>query len=294
MARGTQHIKKRPKQASKRPVEHRQTERRQTNRSETQGMFFPMLRRQARWVFVLLALVFAGGFVLFGVGSGSSGLGDILNGWLNRGGGNGTSISKLERTARENPRSAQAFRELATAYEGDQRTSDAIRALQRYTTLRPKDGDALQELGGLYQRELSDVYTQAQTIQAASPVADASPFQPSSTTPLGRAYTTAGVLQDPLSQAVSSQVTEELTKLQTKLMTLQSKLLATEKRVVALDPTDPTAQFQLAQAADSVGDTATALTAYRKFLQLSPDDPLAAQVKQRVKQLTAPASAGGG
>ena len=31
-------------------------------------MFFPRLRRQAKWVFLFLALVFALGFVGFGVG----------------------------------------------------------------------------------------------------------------------------------------------------------------------------------------------------------------------------------
>ena len=43
-------------------------------------MFFPKLRRQAKWVFVILALVFALGFVVFGVGSGGGiGLGDLFN-----------------------------------------------------------------------------------------------------------------------------------------------------------------------------------------------------------------------
>ena len=31
-------------------------------------MFFPRLRRQAKWMFVFLALVFGVGFVAFGVG----------------------------------------------------------------------------------------------------------------------------------------------------------------------------------------------------------------------------------
>src|SRR5215208_8243830 len=45
-----------------------------------QDMFFPKLRRQAKWMFVFLALVFGLGFVLFGVGSGSGGLSDLLQG----------------------------------------------------------------------------------------------------------------------------------------------------------------------------------------------------------------------
>ena len=55
-------------------------------------MFFPRLRRQAKWVFVFLALVFAIGFVAFGVGSGSTGISDILRGNF-FGGGTSTSAS---------------------------------------------------------------------------------------------------------------------------------------------------------------------------------------------------------
>jgi tetratricopeptide (TPR) repeat protein len=252
------------------------------------------LRRHARWVFVLLALVFAGSFVFLGVGSGSSGLGDILNGWLNNNGSGGPSVSKLEQKTREEPRNAQAFRELATAYETKQQNDDAIRALERYTALRPKDTDTLQELAGLYQRSLSDLSQQAQLIQASTPTADASSFVPASTTPLGRAYADPNGLQNPLDQALNSQVGSQIGELQTKATTLQTKLLATDKKVVALDPTDPTAQFQLAQVADATGDSKTALAAYKRFLQLSPEDPLAAQVKQRVKQLSAPATATSG
>ena len=43
-------------------------------------MFFPKLRRQAKWMFVFLALAFGVGFVGFGVGGGGLGIGDILQG----------------------------------------------------------------------------------------------------------------------------------------------------------------------------------------------------------------------
>src|SRR5919202_3466721 len=65
-----------------------------------QDMFFPKLRRSAKWVFVLLALVFALGFVFFGVGSGSSGIEDLLRGNLDFLGG-GSSTSKQVKDARE-------------------------------------------------------------------------------------------------------------------------------------------------------------------------------------------------
>jgi tetratricopeptide (TPR) repeat protein len=294
VARGTQHLRKRPREPQQRPVDRKPADVRRSRRLEEEGMFFPSLRRHARWVFVLLALVFAGSFVFLGVGSGSNGLGDILNGWLNTGGSSGPSVSKLEKRTRSEPQNATAFRELATAYETAQRNDDAIVALERYTVLKPKDADSLQELAGLYQRALSDLGTTAQAIQAATPTADRTPFTPPATSPFGRAYASPTGLQDPLSQAITTQVSSSFAELQTKASGFQAKLLDVDRRVVALDPNNPTAQFQLAQVADGTSDTKTAIAAYKRFLVLSPDDPLVGQVKQRLKQLTAPASSASG
>lgn len=292
MARGTQHLRKRPR-PQQQAGGHKPPERRRTHSDEA-GMFFPKLRWHARWMFVLLALVFAGSFVFLGVGSGSSGLGDILGGWLNTSSGGGPSISKLEKKTEAEPRNAKALRELVTAYETDQRNDDAIRALERYTELRPKDTDALQELTGLYQRALSDLGQQAQLIQLATPASATTTFQPPATTPFGRVFADPTGLQDPIAQALSAEVSSRMGELQQKAAVIQQKLLDANKKVVELDPNDPTAQFQLGQIADSTGDTLAAVAAYKRFLELSPDDPLAAQVKDRLKQLSPPPSSGSG
>ena len=48
-------------------------------------MFFPKLRRRAKWVFLVLAVFFGGGFLIFGVGTGAgSGIGDYFADLLNR------------------------------------------------------------------------------------------------------------------------------------------------------------------------------------------------------------------
>ena len=93
-------------------------------------MFFPKLRRQARWVFALLAIIFAGGFVFLGVGSGSS-IGDLLQGnWSTLFGGSGSTADKDADDARdrikENPDDAQAYRDLATALETANKPDEAI------------------------------------------------------------------------------------------------------------------------------------------------------------------------
>ena len=65
-----------------------QAQRRKTSRSRARRssssvedlMFFPKLRRRAKWVFLLLAIAFGVGFVAFGVGTGVGGtsIGDVL------------------------------------------------------------------------------------------------------------------------------------------------------------------------------------------------------------------------
>ncbi len=61
--------------------------------------------------------------------------------------------------------------------------------------------------------------------------------------------------------------------------------MASYKRLVALQPADADAQFQLAQAAQTAGDRTTAIAAYQAYVKLNPDSSTAAQVKQLIKQL---------
>ena len=57
-------------------------------------LFFTRIRKQAKWVFVLLIVAFGLGFVLFGVGSSNlGGLSDIFNG-ISGGGGRPRSTSR--------------------------------------------------------------------------------------------------------------------------------------------------------------------------------------------------------
>ena len=69
---------------------------------------------------------------------------------FNFGGSGGTSISSLQSKVAKNPNSAADWRDLATAYEQKQRTSDAVTALEHLTALHPKDTNALAELASQY------------------------------------------------------------------------------------------------------------------------------------------------
>jgi len=227
------------------------------------------------------------GFVLLGVGSGSTGVSDVLQNAFNFGSGSGTSISSLQKKTVKNPNDASAWRDLATAYEGKQRTQEAVTALQRYTALRPSDQTALQELATQYSTLANNYatdYTNAQT-EASSQASPASAFAPPATTPLGKAFADPKALQDPIANAVSTSSSSKQSSAFSSYQEAQKNAEATYQKLGTLAPNDATIQIQLGQAAQAANDTATALAAYKKFLQLAPTDPLAPQVKQALKQL---------
>src|SRR5437867_3323859 len=115
-------------------------------------LFFNRLRTHAKWVFVLLIVVFGLGFVLLGVGSSGLGLGDIFNG-IGGGGGN-PSIDKPLKATQNNPKNAQAWKDLATAYDAKGDYTGGLSAWQQYTQLRPKDVDGLNALAQDYGQQL--------------------------------------------------------------------------------------------------------------------------------------------
>ena len=252
-------------------------------------LFFERLRRHAKWVFVLMALVFGLGFVLFGVGSGSNGISDILRNNLNFGTSSGVpSLGKLEATTRKNPRDAKAFRALATAYEQNQRPDDAIATLERYTALRPKDTSAVEELAGLYSQKAAGLQQETRAAQIQAQLATpASTFAPPPTSPFGKAFADPQFANQ-IDQAVSTEANRKASDAYTKLIEVNRKSIATYRKLAAATPADPTLQIQLGSAAQQGGDTKTAIAAYKKFLELAPTDPLAPAVKQQLKRLTAP------
>jgi len=243
-------------------------------------------------MFVFLALVFGLGFVLFGVGSGSTGIGDALRNNLDFlfGNSTGTNIGSLEKKTREHPKDAKAFRDLSTALQAKSRDDEAIAALERYTALRPKDQDGLQELASLYQRLADDLTTQAQEAQLQAAVVSTTLFTPAGTTPLGRAFADPTALGDPIESAVNAVVSQKTNEIYKKLSTVEGKAVSAYKRLVAKDPQNAQLQIQLGLAAEQSGDAATAIAAYQKFLKLAPEDPTAPQVRARVKQLKAQSS----
>jgi hypothetical protein len=244
-------------------------------------LFFNRLRTHAKWVFVLLIVAFTFGFVLFGVGSSNvGGLGDIFNGI--RGGGGNPSIDKPLKAIQQNPKDAKAWMDLASAYDLNGDYALAVPAWERYTQLRPKDADGLTRLATDYEQQFATQTQDAQNAQIDAQNAQTIDYGPPGTSPLGRALLG---LPDPIGSALSSSANTRFNDALTARQQTATQLVAVYQKLAKLQPAEPGVQLQLAQAAENAGDLAVAVAAYKRFLQLAPDDVNAPQAKSRIKDL---------
>jgi hypothetical protein len=276
MARGAaQARRQRPKEPPKK--------RKRAAPAYEQTMFFPRLRRQAKWVFVFLALVFAIGFVAFGVGSGSSGISDILRGNFFGGGGTSTSslVKQKQKAIARNPNDISAYLDLAGLYQQDQDETKALATLSKAEQVAPKNFDVLNRIAGIYSGQAELERQAAQNAQIVYFESTVSPpgLDPSST--LGQA-----ISGDPYSDVLKTRANEAYSKMVsafTKAETAYKKLVT----AAAGTSQEANAQLQLAGAAQISGDTTTAVNAYTRFLKIAPDSPNALAVRQTLEQLKA-------
>jgi tetratricopeptide (TPR) repeat protein len=232
-------------------------------------------------MFVFLALVFALGFVFFGVGSGSS-IGDLLQGNFDFGGSSGASVSSLQKKVQKNPKDAASWLKLSQAYQSKGDTEKAIDPLKHYIVLRPKDTSALATLVSLQQTRALGLAQQAYNTQTTggSLVTD----------PAGGLNSKSGpVVNDPIEQAVQTKVSSQQSTLTTQATTAFKETEQSLKKLAAATPDDTSTLFQYAQIAQYAGDTGVAIAQYKKFLKLAPDDPKATVAKQQLKALAPPA-----
>lgn len=242
-------------------------------------MFFPRLRRHSKWMFLLLALFFGLGFVLFGVGASGTGLGDLFRN--HRGGSGGNSVKSALKATEKNPKDAKAWQSLATAYETNGDIDLAINAQDQYTLLAPKDIDGLNQLAGLYRAQAQKQATIAQDAQIK--IAYSGTISPAGD---GLLVKGSPIFTDPLAAPLTSDAAATYQQaLQTEQQALQSQL-STYQRVAKQSPKDPNAQLSIANAARDLGSTPAQIAAYRRFLVLAPDDANASLVRQQLKLLT--------
>ena len=253
-------------------------------------MFFPRLRNQAKWAFVLLIIVFAGGFVVLGVGSGGLDLGQLIRDAFGNNGSSGTSVSEAQQKVNERPFNAPARKELATALEKKGRIDEAIASWGKYTTMKPKDVVALRHLGQLELGQADRYLREAQVAALAQQDAGVgSPFLPSATDKFGQALG-----QNPIAAALSGKASTALQAASVKYQTAATRAITTYQLIVKAQPHDEQALFGLAQAAETLRQFPVAIGAYKKLLKFQLDPTTAAQIRQRIKTLQQSATPTGG
>jgi Flp pilus assembly protein TadD len=245
-------------------------------------------------VFLLLAVVFAGGFIFFGVGTGNSGLGDIFTGGGSLFGGGGESISELREKVAKNPSDAESHLKLARELRSDERPEEAIDPMERYTQLRPKDAGALQELATLYLERARRQFTELNAIEGElATIPGGAGFE----VPPG-SFLAKEQQNDPFYKTLQADLTRRRTEVIAQLNATLSARADAYKRAVAALPADDTSLpgtvFAWARAAEDAQDFQGALTAYRRYLKLAPDSALAADARSAIRRLEAYVKAQGG
>jgi tetratricopeptide (TPR) repeat protein len=289
MARAAVKAKQQAKKATVAPqrARHRGGRRKHAaGGNPNQQLFFIRMRRSAKPVYLLLAVLFAATFAFLGVGSGNnSGLDQLFSG-LNPFHHSGTSVSSAQKYVSKHPNDPKGFRQLATAYEAKSDTNAAISALQQYTTIKLKDVAAWTELGNLQVQQAQNYETQYQNAYEVRQLA--APSQPF--LPTGKLGTALGTNQ--IEQTAASTANSQLQTLQQQVQLGFSNAVSSYQQAATLQPRNSNNWFTLAQTAQQSGDVKTAVKGYKKFLALNPGSTSASQVKALIKQLSpAPAPA---
>ena len=274
-----------------------QAQRRKTSRSRARRssssvedlMFFPKLRRRAKWVFLLLAIAFGVGFVAFGVGTGVGGtsIGDVLRDIFSSSSSSGQDLDSLREDAAKSPKDPSAQIAYANALQAAGQTAAAVAVLQKYTTANPKDADALRQLAGLWGAQATRAQNEAQAAAVVAAQAPAGQTQAPTDSPFLQQ-----VQGNKIAEVISTEANNRATAANTRAQNAYREAAKVYQDLTLLTPDDPNVFLQLGVASQSANDIDAAITAFKQFLALAPDDASAPLVKQQLKILVAQQKAG--
>lgn len=251
-------------------------------------MFFPRLRRQAKWMFVFLALIFGLGYVIFNVGGTipGTGLGDVLQGLNDTTAG--PSVGDARDKIEDDPNDPTGYRDLATALQREGRNAEAIQPLETYLRMRPRDRNALSQLGGLYLAQARELQERGTVLQnQLTELTGGGLFAPTTTGQFGQEFGNPQITSQ-----ISSRLNQELNQIFVQSQEAYRNATRAYQRLVAATPDreeadQPSIFLQLAFAAQSASDVKAAISAYERFLEVAPDSPNARSVRLQIAQLKA-------
>ena len=185
------------------------------------------------------------GFVLLGVGSGSTGIGDVLSNLFK--GSSGSSLSSQikddQKKIAAHPGNMENYLDLSRLYQQKQDTAAAIAALNSALKVQPKNLDVLNQLAVIYQGNAQTARNKAADAQASLAAENATPPGVDVSSTFGQAFTA-----DPLSQTLKTQAQDAYTKMGTAFQ----KAEQTYQRLAAASrgtSQEANAQLSLASAA---------------------------------------------
>ncbi|HSC51698.1 MAG TPA: hypothetical protein VLD16_15655 [Gaiellaceae bacterium] len=248
-------------------------------------LFFSRLRRHAKVAYVFLALVFAAGFVFLGVGSGSNGITDALQSFFGRSSGSSLSsqIHDKQQVVDRHPNSVNAYLDLAGVQQADQREADALATLRKARAIAPNNVDVLNRIAAIYGAQAGRAGDEYTAVLASVSQNAVTPPGLDTSSPIGQALSS-----DPYSQALQAQLSQAYTKV-TGAYAKVAGVYKQAAQVAKGTAEEPNALLQWASASQNANDLGGAITAYKRFLKVSPNNPNAATVRQTLAQLIASA-----
>jgi tetratricopeptide (TPR) repeat protein len=240
-------------------------------------MLFERIRRTQKPVFIFLAVAFALGFALLGVGS--SGNVNALD-FLHIGGSSGDPVSKLNDSVKANPNDSAAWLRLAQAYvaKGDQ--GNALNAYRAYLRLRPTDASALTTAAGLLEQQ-----AQISSINASAYQAVASYYQQGSATAPLAGLTLASGLSDPIASQIASPYQRQYASLSAQAAADFGQATTYRQSLVKADPKNAFNQELLGFDAANSRNYTLAVTAFKAYLKLAPSGTESDRVRSILKTL---------
>lgn len=248
-------------------------------------LFFSRLRRHAKVAYVFLALVFAAGFIFLGVGSGSNGITDALQSFFGRSSGSSLSsqIHDKQKVVERNPNDVNAYLDLAGVQQADQRESDALATLQKARKIAPNNVDVLNRIAAIYGAQAGRAGDQYNAVLSSVSQNALTPPGLNTSSQIGQALTS-----DPYSQALQARLSQAYTNV-TGAYAKVASVYKQAAHIARGTADEPNALLQWASASTNANDLTGAITAYKRFLEVAPNNPNAPTVRQTLAQLTASA-----
>ena len=246
-------------------------------------MLFERIRKTQKPIFVFLAVTFAMGFVLLGVGQGAGSINalDFLTG----GSSSSDPTSSLKDQTTKNPNDAAAWNQLAAAYRSAGRTTTRSAPYESYLNLKKDDQAALSAVSGLLETRAYYNSQNAPDYQAAAQ------FYGSSVDDGALSALKATSLTNPLGTAAASQYTALAQNYSSQSSTDVQVAMGYREKLAKLQPDNALNQLGLGYDAANSRQYPQAVTALEAYLKLAPDSQQASQVKALITQLKAlPAS----